>query len=227
MTPFTISLIITEHPSFLTETRRERYGNLAASISDISGYRVSSWHYLDCNEATLQSKALVLSGSHAPWDAHRQSDLQAFGQLIRSFAGPIFGICAGMQLLATAAGASLRPCRQIETGFTSVEVDTEADLFVGVSQRIHVFQQHSDEVSDLPDSVRVIARNDSCEVQALAVPERRWWGTQFHPELADDLHPAGRHILKRAMDLMLPEETAETARQPGTSEACPSSEQHQ
>jgi len=89
-------------------------------------------------------------------------------------------------------------------GFTTVEVDTEADLFVGLSHRIYVFQQHSDEVSDLPDSVRVIARNDSCEVQALAVPERRWWGTQFHPELADDLHPAGRQILKRALDLMLP-----------------------
>ena len=188
----------------MVPSRRERYQNLEASISDISGYKVSSSHYLNCNEATLHSEALVLSGSDAPWDAHKQDDLQALGQLIRSFDGPIFGICAGMQLLAIAAGASLRPCRQIEMGFTSVEVDTEADLFVRLSHCIHVFQQHSDEVSDLPDSVHIIARNNSCEVQALAVPERSWWGTQFHPELADDLHPAGRQILKRALDLMLP-----------------------
>jgi len=200
----TVGLIITEHPSFLTDERTQRYVQLARAISDTSDSVVSTCQYLDCSEQVLQSDALVLSGSNAPWDLHRHDDLRDFGLKLRSFGGPIFGICAGMQLLATFAGARLGPCTSSEVGFTSVELDTESDLFAGLPPVALVYQQHTDEVSDLPDAVRVIASNEACAVQALSVPERRWWGTQFHPELADELHPAGRQILERALKLLLP-----------------------
>jgi GMP synthase-like glutamine amidotransferase len=40
-------------------------------------------------------------------------------------------------------------------------------------------------------------------VQAVAVPARRWWGTQFHPEEFSAEHPAGERILLTFFELAI------------------------
>ena len=47
----------------------------------------------------------------------------------------------------------------------------------------------------------MLASSDACAVEALAVEDRPWWGTQFHPEEWDDEHPAGRAIIERFVEL--------------------------
>ena len=64
-----------------------------------------------------------------------------------------------------------------------------------------------DPVTEVPEGVEVIARN-AAGVQAIHVPARGWWGTQFHPELSDESHPAGERVLANAARLITEEPTA-------------------
>jgi GMP synthase-like glutamine amidotransferase len=47
----------------------------------------------------------------------------------------------------------------------------------------------------------VLASSERCAVEAVAVDDRSWWGTQFHPEAWDDDHPAGRSVIERFLAL--------------------------
>jgi GMP synthase (glutamine-hydrolysing) len=117
---------------------------------------------------------------------------------------PVLGICGGMQLLARFAGgriATMVPADREELGYAPVEVLDTAGLFAGLSERPTVFHDHRDEITLLPDGFRVLARTESCAIQAIAAPERRWWGTQFHPERFDDAHPDGGRVLRNYFSL--------------------------
>ncbi len=202
-----IAVIVTEHPDYVSASQRQEVAGLAEKVSRIAGAEVTVSHYLDSSDlysSDLEGvAALVLTGSHAPWSAHDDDDLAAFGDGVKAFGGPVFGICAGMQLLARFEGAAFRRCREEERGFTTVALDTGSQLFADLPAEVEVYQHHTDEVTSLPPSVRVLARNEACSVQALAVEGRPWWGTQFHPELADEAHPAGLRILERAVRRLL------------------------
>jgi GMP synthase (glutamine-hydrolysing) len=76
-----------------------------------------------------------------------------------------------------------------------LEVLDPAGLLAGLPARATLFQDHEDEVFDLPPDFRVLARTERCEIQAFAAPARRWWGTQFHPERFDAEHPDGGRVL--------------------------------
>ncbi len=58
-----------------------------------------------------------------------------------------------------------------------------------------------DEIAELPADFRILARTAGCEIQAIAAPERRWWGTQFHPERFDSGHPDGRRVIANFFEL--------------------------
>jgi GMP synthase-like glutamine amidotransferase len=193
---------MTEHPSYLGQAQQAEVARLADKVAEVAGCDVQVTHYLD-EWAHGEVSALILTGSYAPWSLHQDSDLAALRRRVRCFDGPVFGICAGMQLLAKFEGAVFRKGRQAEHGFTKVSLDTTCGLFLDMPKEVEVFQQHTDEVTSIPPSVNVVASNDACAVQALTISGRPWWGTQFHPELADDHHPAGFRILELAVQRLL------------------------
>ena len=59
-----------------------------------------------------------------------------------------------------------------------------------------VFQDHTYEITALPEGFRVLASSPVCAIQAIADPVRRWWGTQFHPEESRPEHPSGEQVLR-------------------------------
>jgi GMP synthase (glutamine-hydrolysing) len=193
----TVQLVVTEHPSFLDARRAERYEKMRAVLEDIAGVAVSTSHYLDVDE--LGPGPVVLSGSSAPWSAHDPARLDRLGDVVRAADVPVLGICAGLQLFARFAGGRVEPMeargQPPERGYLPLDVLDDGDLFSGLPSRATLFQSHTDEVFDLPADFRVLARTDACEIQAIAAPERRWWGTQFHPERFDAEHPDGRRVI--------------------------------
>lgn len=194
--------MLTEHPSYLGAARAARYEEIGALLSTIAGHPVEVVQYLDVR--ALGGGPVVLSGSSAPWDVHDPAALDRLGAAVLAADVPVLGICAGMQLLAEFAGgriATMVPAEREELGFGPVEVLDASELLAGLSVRPTVYHDHRDEITLLPPDFHVLARTEACEIQAIAAPERRWWGTQFHPERFDDEHPDGRRILTNFFDL--------------------------
>jgi GMP synthase (glutamine-hydrolysing) len=197
-----VDFVITEHPSFLDAERAVRYEEIRRLLSALSDRPVDAVPYLDVR--SLGPGPVVLSGSKAPWAAHDPGSLDRLGEVVLAADAPVLGICAGMQLLARFAGgriATMVPAEREELGYGSVEVLDARDLLAGLDERPAVFHDHRDEVTVLPDGFRVLARTECCAIQAIAVPERRWWGTQFHPERFDDEHPDGERVLRNFFSL--------------------------
>jgi len=93
-------------------------------------------------------------------------------------------------------------CPADQTGrFAAVDVVDRSDLLAGLEGQISVWEHRTDEVRSPPPGFRLLARSSSCAVEALAADDRRWWGTQFHPEEWSVDHPAGRVVLENFLGL--------------------------
>jgi GMP synthase-like glutamine amidotransferase len=189
-----VGLVMTEQRDHLTDEVRARYDGFADVLAELAGGDCAVGHYLDPLPA---GERLVLTGSYAPWAAHDQAELAAFGSRLLGDERPVLGVCAGMQLLARFAGGRRDHMTDSagEHGFVTVDVIAAHPALAGLPPRWEVFQQHDDEVAELPDSLELVASNGASRVQAFIGRERPWWGTQFHPERFDAAHPDGRALL--------------------------------
>jgi GMP synthase-like glutamine amidotransferase len=134
---------------------------------------------LDASVDDLRSDAVVVMGSargvyetDIPWIA-RQRDLMR--GLVDSGV-PVFGVCFGAQLLATALGGDVRPTGDFHLGWR--ENQAGSTVWKGPWLR-----WHGDHVS-LPADVEVMANADGL-VQAFARGPAV--GVQFHPEASSDM----------------------------------------
>ncbi|MBD0290683.1 MAG: gamma-glutamyl-gamma-aminobutyrate hydrolase family protein [Thermoleophilia bacterium] len=190
--------VITEHPAWLTQTRVDGYERIRRDLEEVAQGPVQSVHYLDGR--ALDADAVVLSGAKAPWAAQDRRGLERLGEAVLAYDRPVLGICAGLQLLAMFAGGEVRPLadagRVPERGYMPLEVLDEDGLLRGLGPVATVFQDHEDEILDLPVGFRLLARTPGCAIQAVEAAERRWWGTQFHPERSDPAHPDGKRVLR-------------------------------
>ena len=194
-----LAFVISEHAGGLRPERLARYGQVERRLAELAGADVVTVHYSEIDQ--IAADATVLSGSFDPWSAHDQGALERFHETLRGRDGAVLGICAGMQVLAMAAGGEVGPAGRPLVGFTDVEVLDDDDLLAGLDARISVWEHHTDEVRSLPPGLRVLARSETCAVEALAADDRPWWGTQFHPEEWSSDHPAGRAVLENFLRL--------------------------
>jgi GMP synthase (glutamine-hydrolysing) len=130
------------------------------------------------------SHLLVLGGPMSVNDEDEYPYLRQEKALIRDRVKqglPVFGICLGAQLIASAGGAAVTPCEP-ELGWS--EVQTGDTAFPGLPPRFRVFQMHG-ETFGLPDGAALIFRGERVSHQALV------WGSalgvQFHLELTEDM----------------------------------------
>jgi GMP synthase (glutamine-hydrolysing) len=191
-----VVLVETEHPPAADASLASEYATLTDRLLVAGARAVERVQYPSLGNLE-RADALVLSGSYAPWAVHDESALERLRALVLGYGRPVLGICAGMQLLARFTGGQLATAGVASTvGFTEIEVLDRDDLLAGLRDRAVMYQHHTDEVVELPLGFRVLARSSACAVEAIADPDRRWWGTQFHPERYDALHPDGQLILE-------------------------------
>ena len=110
---------------------------------------------------------------------------------------PVLGICYGAQLLAWSTGGEVTPCRTSEYGKTRMTVDTSSVLFGGLCENQIGLMSHTDQITGLPAGFASVAHTDTCPNAAIACPERRLYGMQFHPEVESTPEgtPMIRHFL--------------------------------
>jgi GMP synthase-like glutamine amidotransferase len=192
-----VELVFTERRSELTEARARNLERLRERLATASGQSVEVAHYEEVDPRRLAAaSSVVLSGSTAPWSVRDPAELERLGEAVRGARRPVLGICAGMQLQARFAGGKLGPSPTPERGFLPIQILDRSDLLRGLPVDPVVFQDHGDEIVTLPEDFRVLAASADCAVQAISCPERRWWGTQFHPEESSPEHPAGEQVLR-------------------------------
>jgi GMP synthase-like glutamine amidotransferase len=82
-----------------------------------------------------------------------------------------------------------------EWDYFEVEVSPDP-LFAGFKSPIIVNERHFWHLVRLPESLRVIARNRNCPIQAARHVTKLIYGVQFHPEFHDANHLDGRRLLE-------------------------------
>jgi GMP synthase (glutamine-hydrolysing) len=191
--------VVSEHEGGLTPERLGAYEADRARIAALAGGAVAMASYSSLER--LDADALLLSGSSDPWALHDPVALARHHALLRSFGGPVLGICAGMQNLVRALGGAIGPAARPTHGFAPVDVVDGSDLLRGCGPSFEVRKRHDDEVKELPGDFRLLATSATCGVEAIAARDRPWWGTQFHPEAWDEEHPVGRLVVERFLEL--------------------------
>lgn len=137
------------------------------------------------------SSVIVLGGTMGAYDDVSYPYLAGLKLWTRSVVAagiPYLGICLGGQLLAAAHGGEVHPNRWGEEGMASVTLTAEGwddRLFSGVGSDFSTFQWHHDSF-DIPPGGVLLARSPDCANQAFRIGAAAW-GTQFHPEVTEDI----------------------------------------
>lgn len=198
MTAAVVDFVVTEHPPAMTQGLEHDYEVIRRRIERLASVPVRSRPYCDSGHFAA---AVILSGSFAPWELHDPDALARLGENLQRFDGPVLGICAGMQLQTIFAGGAIARREHPTLGYGSVEVLEGEDLLTGLGLTAVAFEHHAWDVVSLPDGFEVLARSEDCAVEAVRARERRWWGTQFHPERFTRQHPDGARVLRNFLAL--------------------------
>ena len=215
-----------EHPKELAEgalrvERKESMERRRLLFQELSGEPCRTCHYSEFRREELRSpdiSSLVTSGNRSLWEDYNiAEDFAEFRGAIEEASKPVLGICGGHQLIAMLLGGESAPIRRLAAGEADIhpeyapgflkewnyyEVEFSPDpLFAGLRGRIVVNEAHFWHLVRMPESLRVIARNRNCPVQAMRQAGKLIYGVQFHPEVNDPEHPDGRRVLENFFSL--------------------------
>ncbi len=138
--------------------------------------------------------AIILSGSPA---STTEAEAPLAPQRVFDMNLPVLGICYGEQLLCAQLGGKVEAGHHREFGRATLEVTDISPLFDGVwpkGAKDDVWMSHGDRVTALPPGFKVIAISGNAPFAAIADEARRFYGVQFHPEVAHT--PRGGALLK-------------------------------
>ena len=141
----------------------------------------------------IDPKAIILSGGpQSVYDTgapHSDPGIYALGL-------PVLGICYGEQLMAQQLGGKVEPSSKREYGAARVRVMESVGILAPfkVGEELNVWMSHGDRLTQLPTNFRRVAATDNAELAAIADPERRFYGIQFHPEVVHT--PRGAELLR-------------------------------
>ncbi|HEY5107380.1 MAG TPA: glutamine-hydrolyzing GMP synthase [Caulobacteraceae bacterium] len=138
--------------------------------------------------------AVILSGG--PASVH-QSESPAIPHRLIDLGVPILGICYGEMALVAALGGVVEGGADREFGRAEIRIARRSPLFEGVGDSgdaATVWMSHGDKITAIPPGFDILATSDGSPFAAIADESRRFYGVQFHPEVAHT--PLGGLILR-------------------------------
>lgn len=144
-----IAWIITEHKDHLTPERKDVYGRSRGYFAAICGcHAVKTVHYTEALKDGVFAGccAVILSGSSALWETHDAEVLKKFGNVMSGLDLPLFGICAGLQLIAMWNGGAVGVMRDQmhghieERGYQKIQILKSDSIFEGLDGEVTVKQ---------------------------------------------------------------------------------------
>ena len=135
----------------------------------------------------LRPKGIILSGS--PASVCDEGSPRA-PQVLFDSGLPILGICYGQQVMTQQLGGQVRPGHETgeggEFGRAYLTVTEPCALFDGLWQtgeRHQVWMSHGDKVTEFAPGFKIVATSDGAPFAVIADEDRKYYGTQFHPEV--------------------------------------------
>uniref|UniRef100_UPI003A925758 glutamine-hydrolyzing GMP synthase n=1 Tax=Parasphingorhabdus sp. TaxID=2709688 RepID=UPI003A925758 len=131
----------------------------------------------------LKPKGVILSGS--PAGVPEEGSPRAPDVIFESGV-PILGICYGQQVMTHQLGGAVESGESGEFGRAFIEISEECVLFDGlwkVGEKHQVWMSHGDKVTEFAPGFRIVATTEGAPFALIADDERRYYGTQFHPEV--------------------------------------------
>ena len=108
---------------------------------------------------------------------------------------PIFGICYGFQVMASALGGVVTQTGKSEFGRTSIAHDAKSKLLAGLPESFNVWMSHGDSVTTAPAGFIATAKTQDTPIVAFENSDAKFAGVQFHPEVLQSEN--GQEILRR------------------------------
>jgi GMP synthase (glutamine-hydrolysing) len=141
----------------------------------------------------LRPEGIILSGGPA---SVYQENAPTVPRELFQLPVPFLGICYGMGLVNMTFGGEAARADRREYGPADLAIDDDTDLFhdFGKSGATRVWMSHGDKMTSFPAGWQVLAHSGNSPIAAFADPTRRFFGVQFHPEVAHT--PRGREVLE-------------------------------
>jgi GMP synthase (glutamine-hydrolysing) len=139
-------------------------------------------------------KAVILSGG--PASVH-EDDSPSVTDRVFGLGVPVLGICYGEMTLCAQLGGRVEGGHDREFGRAEIRIERESPLLHGlgeVGDREVVWMSHGDKVTAIPPGFEVVASSEGSPFAVIADEGRRFYGVQFHPEVAHT--PRGALILR-------------------------------
>jgi GMP synthase (glutamine-hydrolysing) len=165
---------------------------IARRVRECSVYSTIVHYQTSTREiAAMKPSGLILSGG--PNSVYsRKAPLPDPG--IFDLGIPILGVCYGLQVLAHFLGGRVERGQKREYGKGTLTVrDATCSLFRKMPEAFQVWNSHGDKLTKLPDGFDSVATTENSNYAAIEHHEKRFFGLQFHPEVAHT--PRGREIV--------------------------------
>ena len=159
-----------------------QYGQLIARrVRDLHVYSEVVPSDISADELlALEPSAIILSGGPASVYAEEAPSMDPE---ILELGIPVLGLCYGMQLMAELLGGEVAHNDVGEYGPAELRRGCASVLLTGTPDVQTVWMSHRDAVSAAPEDFMVTATTEACPVAAMELPRKRWYATQFHPEV--------------------------------------------
>ena len=161
---------------------------IARRIREIGVYcEIWAWDHDPEEIAGFGAKGIILSGGPESTTQHGapKAPQQVFDSGL-----PILGICYGQQVMTHQLGGEVKPGHETgeggEFGRAFLTVTAECALFDGlweVGERHQVWMSHGDKVTQFAPGFEIVATSDGAPFAVIADEARKFYGTQFHPEV--------------------------------------------
>jgi GMP synthase (glutamine-hydrolysing) len=98
---------------------------------------------------------------------------------------PVLGICYGEQLMAHQLGGKVEKGEHHEYGRAALTIEEPIGILSAFQkgETTEVWMSHGDKLTALPAGFRTIAKSATTPFCAIANPEKKQYGIQFHPEV--------------------------------------------
>jgi GMP synthase (glutamine-hydrolysing) len=107
---------------------------------------------------------------------------------------PVLGICYGMQYMVDTLGGKVVGAEKREYGFAGLTITDASGIFFGVDPDTRCWMSHGDSIGRLPAGFKTTASTPNTENAAVEDTVKRFYGLQFHPEVAHT--PEGKKMLE-------------------------------